>query len=245
MKTKKQLADGNLMGLYQEISSKINPFESEIIGIIQGNFESFLWENLWFIIGDFQNEIEIRQNMALWKSQERTPLIMPINSALSAETLKLLSENFEPVNSWMVFVSLKNTSINCTYSNKITSEVLSPNLLKTYHNFLLKELISTRANDFDKFKLLYDSQVFSTKSVVGNLELISVLSTFENENSIGIYLLITNPKFRKQGFASQLIQEVLEEGRRKKKTVILQSSANHESFFRKLGFEMTHEYLIY
>jgi ribosomal protein S18 acetylase RimI-like enzyme len=66
--------------------------------------------------------------------------------------------------------------------------------------------------------------------------------TFDNGNSLGIYMVATLPDHRRMGHSSNMLSFLAQSS---KKTLILQATLTSAQLYKGLGFETVGEYLIY
>jgi GNAT superfamily N-acetyltransferase len=121
---------------------------------------------------------------------------------------------------------------------------------KTLHDFSsILELFNSNANQYYKMVQEYLIKNANISCYVGYLNKIPVCtgSVYVDENIICLYDLITLLEFRKQGFATQMINYMIKDVERSKKAKFVGLQASNEGvyLYPKLGFQNCGSFYLY
>lgn len=193
------------------------------------------WPNLMY----FNGKKEEFDDALSFLNESQNKVFISKRDTLNQEHIKLLQHHeYFPCTFWQG-MDLDLADVQPTKeANIINKENTIPDLL----NILLKQL-PLKDSNFAKIAQIPGIMPFCLNQ---NGQSISTATAFIEGQTAGLYYVITDPYFRKQGFATTLLSNVLHYlSQHNVKKVVLQASFEGVPLYQKFGFKKTGTFVLF
>lgn len=237
----------NLFGFYRLIS-RFPGYES-------GYTEDISWvrakDGGWpgFILGgDFISAEKMSRLTKAIERDELPPLWIRLEEA-GSDFEELAWENgIRKINYWkgMAVDYAETSRIGSANHTAEVSRLTHAEEMKDWLEVVNTEIIPGRRIVNDSFRDLLKAEELSFWQIKEKGSIVSTLLSFKDESVVGIYLVATSSAFRRQGFATILLKDVIAHFTSMGNTrFVLHSTPLGYDLYRKTGFEERCEYGIY
>jgi ribosomal protein S18 acetylase RimI-like enzyme len=232
----------NLFRFYREVGSGPSVFYTNAsqYSVVKGSENS--WPQLVFDI-NFQGNATQKLNQVLKETVTRKlPGFAVCNAELFGEQeVDYLRQNeIYPVKTWILMYALPQNLPN-------------KNAVKKSENSEIKELKTSF--ETEAFSALVNAELLGSAKISATLanelnakencklfglfvsgKMVSALLTFADNKTTGLYFIVTDSAFRGQGFAKELISEVIHSCRKNSERLVLQAVQKAVPLYQQLGF---------
>ena len=204
------------------------------------------WPNMVYAVQNKEKELSELTNQL---SDKLPPFWVVNNDENGVETgIYLKNNGLREINQWSGMVLTKDMLKPTTKVNTqiVIKKITTIAELSAWVEVLNQELFSGQQTEKELFEKVFTNQQFNFYGAYFNDELVATLLSFHSEKSCGLYLIATKKSFRKQGIATNLVQQSIHDAFEiGKSNIVLQASKAGENVYKNLGFEKYGTFSVY
>jgi ribosomal protein S18 acetylase RimI-like enzyme len=232
----------NLFRFYREVGSCPSVFYSNALQYSVVNGAENSWPQLVFDI-NFQGNAAQKLSQVLKETVNRKlPGFAVCNAELFGEQeVNFLRKNeIYPVKAWtLMYVLPRNLPIKNAVKKSENSEIRE--LKTTFETEEFSALVNAELLESTKISatLAHELNAKENCKLFGLFvsgKMVSALLTFTDNKTTGLYFIVTDSAFRGQGFATELISEVMHSCLKNSERLVLQAVQKAVPLYQRLGF---------